>query len=144
MLLLLFAAVSTAFAQTALPGETLYGLKLATESVWRVVTTDPVGTDLEISNRRITEYVAVSKDEMRRARVLNGYHDVLVRFQTQEDEQDKARILQVLKSHQDSLRKVGLSIPELDSYFSGGATETDGDLPIATPDDSIGRPTPKP
>jgi hypothetical protein len=141
-LMLMFSLITTAFAQVSLPGETLYGLKLASEHVWRVLTIDPVGTDLELSNRRIDEYVAVSRDEARRARVLTGYHDLLVRFQTENDEQEKARILQVLKSQQDSLRKVGLSIPELDSYFLGGATETGGEFP--TPDTSVTRPTPKP
>jgi hypothetical protein len=83
-----------------------------------VLTTDPLGTDLELSNRRINEYVAVSQDETRRARVLSGYHDLLVRFQTEDDELEKARILRVLQSQQDSLRKEGLSIPELDNYFT--------------------------
>lgn len=142
VLFLMFAFVSTAFAQVALPGESLYGLKIASENVWRVVTTDPVGTDLELANRRIDEYVAVSRDESRRARVLNGYHELLVRFQSEDDDLEKERILRVLKSQQDDLRNVGLSIPELDKYFSGGATETGGDFP--TPDTSVSRPTPKP
>lgn len=142
VLFLMFGLVGTAFAQGSLPGETLYGVKLATESVWRVVTTDPVGTDLQIADRRVNEYVVVSRDEVRRARVLTGYHDVLVRFQTQQDEKEKERILQVLKSQQDSLRKEGLAIPELDSYFSGGATESGGDFP--KPDPAVIRPTPKP
>jgi hypothetical protein len=137
----MFAFVTTAFAQAALPGDTLYGLKLASENVWRTLTTDPLGTDLELSNRRINEYVAVSKDETRRARVLNGYHELLVRFQTEEDEVEKERILQVLKSQQDSLRNVGLSIPELDSYFSGDATDSGGEFPKS---DAVKSPTSKP
>lgn len=144
VLVLAFLVVSTAFAQSALPGESLYGLKLVSENAWRVVTIDPVGTDLLIAERRINEYMAVSKDEVRRARVLNGYNDVLNRFRTREDERERERILLTLKSQQDSLRKVGLSIPELDSYFSGGATESGGEFPIATPEHSISRPTPKP
>lgn len=144
MLVLVFAGINTVFAQGALPGEPLYNWKLATESIWRVVTTDPVGTDLEISNRRIDEYTRVSKDEVRRARVLNGYHDLLVRLQTERDEQERARILETLKSHQDSLRERGLAIQELDEYLAGGATETGGGFPITTPDGSVERPTPKP
>ena len=140
--LLTLAFVSTAFAQVALPGDSLYGVKLASESVWRAMTTDPVGTDLELADRRIDEYVAVSTDEVRRARVLNGYRDLLVRFQTEENETEQARILNALRTQQDDLRKVGLSIPELDNYFSGGASETDGNFPV--PDTSVSRPTPKP
>ena len=141
---LLFALVmtNTVFAQGALPGETLYDWKLASENLWRVVTVDPVGTDLKISTRRINEYVAVSDDEARRARVLVGYNELLVRFQQEEDEADRERILLALKSQQDSLRKVGLSIPELDSYFSGGATETGGEFQIATPEAPVIRPVP--
>jgi hypothetical protein len=141
---LLFALVTTntVFAQGALPGETLYDWKLASENMWRVVTVDPLGTDLIISTRRVSEYVAVSNDEARRARVLVGYNELLVRFQQEENEEDRARILLALKSQQDSLRKVGLSIPELDSYFSGGATETGGEFQIATPEVPVIRPVP--
>lgn len=139
-----FIGINTAFAQVALPGEPLYEWKLASESFWRVVTTDPIGTELQISGRRIGEYSLVSKDEVRRARVLNGYHELLVRLNTAQDEQERARILSTLKSHQDSLKEQGLSIPELDSYLAGGAAETGGGFPITTPDGSISRPTPNP
>ena len=119
---LIFALVmtNTVFAQRALPGEELYDWKLASETFWRTVTTDPLGTDLKISERRIDEYVAVSSDEARRREVLMGYNKLLGRFKLEEDEYDRARILHALKSQQDSLRRVGLTIPELDSYFSGG------------------------
>lgn len=123
MAVIVFALVmtNTVFAQKALPGEELYDWKLASEDFWRVVTTDPLGTDLKLSERRIDEYVAVSTDEQRRREVLLGYNQLLVRFKAEEDESARARILNVLKSQQDSLRKVGLSIPELESYFSGGS-----------------------
>ncbi len=119
---LIFALVmtNTVFAQRALPGEQLYDWKLASETFWRTVTTDPLGTDLKISERRIDEYVAVSSDEARRREVLMGYNKLLGRFKQEEDENDRARILHALKSQQDSLRRVGLTIPELDNYFSGG------------------------
>lgn len=142
VLLLMMAVITTAFAQMALPGESLYGLKIASERVWRTMSIDPLGTDLELANRRVNEYVAVSRDETRRARVLNSYRDLLVRFQTEEDEQERDRIQRALRTQQDDLRKVGLSIPELDSYFAGGATETGGDFPV--PENSVSRPTPKP
>jgi hypothetical protein len=140
----MFAVImtNTLFAQGALPGETLYDWKLASESLWRTVTVDPLGTDLKIADRRIDEYVAVSKDEARRVEVLTGYNLLLVRFKGEQDTNDRARILTVLKSQQDSLRKVGLSIPELDSYFSGGATETGGEFQIATPAAPNSRPSP--
>lgn len=134
--------VSTAFAQAALPGEALYSWKLASEGVWQTVTIDPLGTELRISNRRINEYVAISKDETRRTRVLNGYHTLLVHFETEKDPAEQARILVVLKTHQESLKKAGLSIPELDSYFSGASNKSGNDVPITAPDTSVTSPKP--
>jgi hypothetical protein len=110
---------NTVFAQEALPGETLYNWKLASENLWRAVTVDPLGTDLKLSDRRVNEYVAVSADQQRRTEVLLGYNKLLIRFKDQQDGADRARIFSVLKSQQDSLHRVGLSIPELDRYFSG-------------------------
>lgn len=126
MAVLLFALImtNTVFAQGALPGESLYNWKLASERVWRVVSIDPVGTDLQLSNRRISEYVAVSSDETRRARVLVSYNELLTRFQSDGDDRDQQRILVVLQSQRDSLHKVGLSIPELDTFVSDRVTET--------------------
>jgi hypothetical protein len=117
---LMFALImtNTVFAQEALPGESLYNWKLTSERLWRVVSDDPLGTDLQLSNRRIHEYVAVSNDETRRARVLTNYNELLVRFKSEQDQNNKARIVGVLKSQQDSLHKIGLTIPELESYFS--------------------------
>jgi len=142
VLFLTLAMTNTVFAQSALPGERLYPWKITSEYVWRVVTTDPRGTDLRLADRRLDEYLAASKDDTRRARVLLGYNELLVRFQSEEDDADRQRILTTLKSQQDSLRKVGLSIPELDRYFSGGAIETGGEFQIATPEDPITRPAP--
>jgi hypothetical protein len=141
VLTVVLVMANTLFAQGALPGESLYNWKLASENLWRSVTVDPLGTDLKLSDRRIDEYVALN-DEERRAQVLLGYNRLLVRFKEEQDESDKTRILTVLKSHQDSLRKVGLAIPELDSYFSGGATEKGGEFRIETPNASGARPTP--
>jgi hypothetical protein len=119
--LLVFALLmtNTLFAQGALPGEALYNWKLVSEGLWRVIAADPVGADLKLSDRRINEYVAVSSDAQRRTAVLLGYNKLLVRFKVEETEADRARIMTVLKSQQDALNKVGLSIPELDNYFSG-------------------------
>ncbi len=119
MLVFVFLTTNTVFAQGALPGEILYRWKLASENLWRSITADPVGTDLKLSDRRINEYVAVSSDEQRRTEVLLGYNKLLVRFKDDQTEADRARIMTVLKSQKNVLNKIGLSIPELDDYFSG-------------------------
>jgi hypothetical protein len=102
-----------------MPGEKLYLWKLASENLWRRVTVDPLGTDLKFSDRRVSEYVAVTTDKQRRMEVLLGYNKLLVRFKEEHNKADRARILRALKSQQVSLRKAGLSIPELDNYFQG-------------------------
>ncbi|MGE5464986.1 MAG: hypothetical protein ACM3PS_16600 [Syntrophothermus sp.] len=112
---------NTLFAQGALPGQTLYNWKLASENLWRKVAADPLETDLKLSDRRIYEYVTVSADEQRRTEVLLGYKKLLVRVKDESNDRDQARIMSVLKSQQASLRRAGLSIPELDNYFSAGA-----------------------
>ncbi len=123
---LLFALImtNTVFAQGALPGESLYNWKLTSERVWRVVSIDPVGTDLQLSNRRINEYVAVSSDETRRARVLVSYNELLTRFESEGNNNDQQRILVALQSQRDSLHKAGLSIPELDNFVASRASGT--------------------
>ncbi len=117
---LLFALLmtNTVFAQGALPGDSLYNWKLTSERVWRMVSADPLGTDLQLSNRRINEYVAVGNDETRRARVLVSYNELLTHFKSEANNNDQQRILVVLRSQQDSLHKVGLSISTLDDYVS--------------------------
>jgi hypothetical protein len=67
--------------------------------------------------------MAVSDDEQRRTEVLLGYNRLLVRFQNEQDEDDRARIRTILRSQQDWLRRAGLSIPELDRCFSGAASK---------------------
>jgi hypothetical protein len=121
--LLVFALImtNTVFAQGALPGDSLYNWKLTSERVWRMVSADPLGTDLQLSNRRISEYVAVSNDETRRSRVLVSYNELLTRFKSEGNDGNQQRILVVLQSQRDSLHQAGLSIPALDDYVSGAS-----------------------
>ena len=133
LMILTVIMTNTFFAQQALPGEILYKWKLASENLWRAITADPVGTDLELSNRRVHEYVAVSADQQRRTQVLVGYNMLLARFEAEQNQADQARITSVLQSEQDSLHKVGLSIPALDSYF---AAKTGTNVAIQPPSSS--------
>jgi hypothetical protein len=133
VLALALVMTSTVFAQEALPGERLYTWKLASENLWRVVAVDTLGADLKLSDRRVNEYVAVSSDEQRRTEVLLGYNKLLVRFKNEQDESERVRILSVLKSQQDSLHNAGLSIPELDDYFSRTAGGNNAKGPVDQP-----------
>ena len=120
VLLVTLFTTNTVLAQGALPGESLYRWKLNSEHVWRVISPDPLATDLRLADRRVNEYVAVSRDEIRRSRALREYNELLVRFQAEQNETNRERILLRLKSQQDSLKTVGMSIPELDQFVRPG------------------------
>ena len=120
---LAFFILGTAIAQRALPGDTLYSWKLSSENVWRTVSIDRLQTELTLSNRRVKELVKVYSDEDRRVRAVENYQDMLVKFKSDEDVTHQERIVPVLRFHQESLHEVGISIPELDNYFSPGTKD---------------------
>lgn len=117
--LLLFVASGTAFAQTALPGDAFYTWKLTSEHVWRITSTDPLGVDITLSNRRLDELVVVSGsgDEARRVRAVENYQKLLVKFNAEQDEERRARILPILRAQHEALIKAGILVPELEGYF---------------------------
>ena len=115
---LAFFILGTAIAQRALPGDTLYTWKLSSENVWRTVSIDRLQTELTLSNRRVKELVRVYSDEDRRVRAVENYQDMLVKFKSDGDVKHQERIVPVLRFHQESLYEMGISIPELDNYFS--------------------------
>jgi len=115
--LLLFVASGTAFAQTALPGDALYNWKLTSEHVWRLTSSDQLSVDITLSNRRVNELVVVSGDNMRRARAVENYEKLLIKFHAEQDEKKRERILPILRAQHDALIKAGISVPELEIYF---------------------------
>ena len=116
-MLVLFLATGTSFAQQALPGDQLYEWKLTSENVWRMTSNDPLGVDITLSNRRVSELVVLSGDQMRRQRALENYEKLLIRFNATQNAKDRARILPVLRAQHESLTKAGVSIPELDALL---------------------------
>jgi hypothetical protein len=115
--LLLFLASGTAFAQRALPGDPLYRWKLTSEYVWRMTSSDQLGVDLTLSNRRVNELVSVSDDDIRRARAIENYEDLLIKFHAEKDEAKRQRILPILRAQHEALLQAGISVPELEIYF---------------------------
>jgi hypothetical protein len=115
-MLLAFLATGTSFAQSALPGDQLYNWKLTSENVWRMTSNDQLGVDITLSNRRVDELVVVSRDQMRRARALENYEKLLVKFKSA-NEKDRSRIMPVLRAQHESLIRAGVTIPELEALF---------------------------
>ncbi len=115
--LTLFIASGTTFAQGALPGDALYSWKLKSEDVWRFTSPDPLGVDITLSNRRVGELVVVSGDQARRTQAVENYQKLLVKFNAEQDEKKRARILPILRAQHQELIKAGISVPELESFF---------------------------
>jgi hypothetical protein len=115
--LLIFVASGTAFAQASLPGDALYNWKLTSEHVWRLTSSDQLSVDITLSNRRVNELVSVSDNAARRARAIENYEKLLIKFQAEQDELKRARILPILRAQHDALIKAGVIVPELEAYF---------------------------
>jgi len=117
--LLLFVASGTAFAQTALPGDAFYNWKLTSEHVWRITSIDPLGVDITLSNRRMNELMVVSGsgNEVQRARAVENYEKLLIKFNAEQDEEKRARILPILQAQHEVLTEAGILVPELENYF---------------------------
>lgn len=117
--MLLFLASGTAFAQGARPGDALYNWKLTSEYVWRMTSQDRLGVDLTLSNRRASELVwaTSSGDEVRRARALESYERLLIKFYEEKDDKARERILPVLEAQHEMLVQAGISVPSLEVYF---------------------------
>lgn len=117
--MLLFLASGTAFAQGAHPGDALYNWKLTSEHVWRLTSSDQLGVDLALSDRRVNELVWASNsgDEGRRTRAMDRYEVLLVKFETITNEDARQRILPVLRAQHQRLLEAGIAVPEWESYF---------------------------
>ena len=117
-MLIAFLATGTSFAQQALPGDRLYDWKLTSEDIWRMTSSDQLGVDLTLSDRRVNEMVVVSGNQTRQVQALKSYEKLLVKFNAATNERDRARILPVLRAQHESLIKAGISIPpELEALF---------------------------
>jgi hypothetical protein len=114
---LAFLVTGTAFAQSALPGDFLYGWKRTSENVWQAVSPDRLGTDLALSHRRAVEITKVTQDPGKSLQAVDEYRAVLIRLHAHEGEESQARVYPLLQAEQDLLNSVGISVPELDDYL---------------------------
>ena len=116
MALFVFAS-TTAFAQTSLPGEALYGWKLESELVWRGLSSDPVAVDLRLAERRTDELARVADDPSRLERARAEFHEVLGRLNNEKDTENSPTIDLALQGHQLKLHQQGLSDSQLDEML---------------------------
>jgi hypothetical protein len=140
ILIVTFMISGTAYAQGSIPGDSFYGWKITSERAWRVFSRDPIGIDLVLAERRVSEYLLVSDDPERRQRALDGYGEVLVRLKSETDTNSLGRVVPVLKHHEKSLNDSGIRIPALDEFLGqqAGGTVLPATLPagVFTPQPS--------
>jgi len=142
---LAFLAAGTGYAQRALPGEAFYGWKLASESAWRAVTPDPVGTDLAIAQRRVTELIAVQDSPALSLEVLGAYLEVTDRLKSEATVEEKALILAVLDAQFEALNQAGIVpiepeqtlVPPVDLSTAPPATTPVVETPRAQPTQTL-------
>ena len=113
VVLLALLAAGTAYAQRALPGDSFYTWKLASENTWRVVSPDPIVTDLKIAERRMNELIAVRGDPVLHAETLEAYLEVTARLRSETNAENEAVIIQTLASQAEELNESGIVVPEI-------------------------------
>jgi len=121
----------TTHAQSALPGDTFYTWKRTSEQVWRAISPDPVATDIVLSERRLNEWIAVSKDPSRNAGAKTAYLESLTNLKSRNNNVESlALILPSLQTQQVTLNTAGLAAPELNSYLIVVVANLPGDIII--------------
>ncbi|HEX8993573.1 MAG TPA: sigma factor [Anaerolineales bacterium] len=121
----------TAKAQSALPGDALYGWKRTSEQLWLTVSPDRVGTEITLADRRLAEWIAVDHDPMHRADAQRDYVSVLTSLEATGDGQMRARVLPALQAHERELQHAGLSSQPLDAYLALAASSGSADQAVA-------------
>lgn len=131
--LLALLVAGTAYAQTALPGQALYPLKLSTEQAWRAASPDPLDVDLRLADRRADELVQLATIQRHAARDdqqielaesegISAYNDVLLRLENEAKGPKGDAVIKVLQAHQKKFSEAGVSVPELENIISHGAS----------------------
>ena len=135
VVMLALLASGTVYAQRTLPGEAFYAWKIVSENAWRMVSPDPVGTDLAIAERRLNELIAVKQDPALHAQTLEAYLQVTNRLRAQIGTTNQERIQAALEAQADALRELEIlppqSVPNEDPQVEGTiATPPITPLPI--------------
>jgi len=132
MIVFALVVVGTVYAQGAMPGTPFYSWKLASESIWRAISPDPVGADLAIAERRAGELIAVADNPDQRAQLLEAYLAVLTRLEREVNASNEARIRLAVDSQLEELNQSGVSLPGVEQNVVP-ALEESIVIPTGTP-----------
>lgn len=139
VLTLAFLITGTGLAQSALPGEILYGWKLRSEQVWRVLTPDKLSADLTLADRRFAEILATPPSSEAQWIALQGYVEVLRRLAAYTDPMARAMIWAALQEHEAALEAAGAA-DLLEGFPQIEPTDTPEILPPLLPSATPGIP----
>ncbi len=128
--------VGAAAAQSAMPGQPLYAVKLSTERAWRAAYPDPVKADLILADRHANELIQVAGSTTAQptsavygmsaeSQAMGAYVEVLDRLSTEINSENEGNVLHELKGHQDKLAKAGIHVPKLDEIVGHNPGQND-------------------
>ena len=131
----------TAHAQSAMPGDTYYSWKRASESAWRAVAPNPFAVDITLSKRRLKEWVAVANDPILSISSKREYLKSLFNLKSRESDDDFGLIISELQSQQVILNEAGLFASELETILNQKtppveAVPVTSAIPVTTGDQS--------
>ena len=123
LLFVALAATGTALAQKALPGDTLFGWKLASERIWYSLHESPVDADIYLSGRRVSEIQVIKGRANLEEIGIGAYTAVLQQLNLDLAlNPDKATsVSELLQEQRELLKEIiensEADLPELDELF---------------------------
>jgi len=117
-MMMLFLTTGTVLAQTALPGDTLYGWKITSEQVLRKVHPDPLTVDLMIARRRANDLLRVMDGNVQaKALALAEYQQSLTQLSTYSDPEAQEAISELLLEQKADLDQAQVVVPDLEQLL---------------------------
>lgn len=123
LLFVALAATGTALAQKALPGDTLFGWKLASERIWLGFQGSPVEADIYLSGRRVIEIQAIQGRANLEEIGVGAYSAVLQQLSLDlaADPEKATGVDELLQEQRELLKEIiensQADLPELDELF---------------------------
>jgi hypothetical protein len=123
LLFVALATTGTALAQNALPGDTLFGWKLASERLWHSLQGNQVEADIYLSGRRVTEIQAIKGLSNLEEIGVGAYSAILQQLSIDlADDPERTTSVEALLLEQrellkDIIENSQADLPELDALF---------------------------
>lgn len=115
-LLLLFLMTGTVLAQTALPGDALYGWRVTSERVWRSLHLNPIKADLTLAERHARDLIQVAGDPEAEPLARRDYEQTLNDLSAHRPLPEL--ISQPLAQQKAQLEQVDVDVPKLDELLA--------------------------